>query len=194
MANERGSWAHASVGLIWGARLVRFGQEELILENDRFKRSAATEADARDATAVAVAQSACAAYGNEPSALIEVLHDVQSRHGDIPEVALKTIADALNLSRAEVYGVKSYYHDFQLPRDGRRIVQICLGEACRSRGAGALFDAVQARLEAGGVAVAAPVYCLGNCALSPSVMVDGVLHGRVDSAADLMLLAEGVEP
>lgn len=164
------------------------------MENDRFKRSAATEADARDAAVAAVARGGCAAYGNEPSALIEVLHDVQSRHGDIPEVALKTIADALNLSRAEVYGVKSYYHDFQLPRDGRRIVQICLGEACRSRGAGALFEAVRGPLEAAGVAVAAPVYCLGNCALSPSVMIDGVLLGRVDNAADLLLLAEGVEP
>ena len=137
-----------------------------------------------------IAREACDAVGNESSALIEVLHVVQRRHGQIPETALRIIAEALNLSRAEVYGVKSFYHDFQRPAD-RRIVQICLGEACCSRGSGALFEAVKAPLEAGGVDVATAIYCLGNCALSPSVMIDGVVHGRVESAKDLLLLAAG---
>lgn len=137
-----------------------------------------------------IAREACNAVGNDPSALIEVLHEVQRRHGQLPEAALKIIADALNLSRAEVYGVKSFYHDFQRPAD-RRVVQICLGEACRSRGSGALFEAVKAPLAAGGIDIAAAIYCLGNCALSPSVMIDGVVHGRVETAEDLLLLAAG---
>src|SRR5207245_460862 len=84
----------ALVGLVWGAGRARFGQSELILETDRFKRSAAPAAATRDAAVAASAQSACAAFGNEPSALIEVLHEVQCRHGDIPEAAVKIIADA----------------------------------------------------------------------------------------------------
>lgn len=138
-----------------------------------------------------LAIDACSAVGNEPSALIEVLHEVYRQRGEIVEADLVAIADALNLSRAEVYGVKSFYRDLQQPRRDRTIVQICLGEACRACGAGELFKHVQPQLEAGGIAAAVPVYCLGNCALSPAVMVDDIVHGRAD-AESVFLLAAGV--
>ena len=132
-----------------------------------------------------VARAACAARGNDPSALLEVLHDVRAAIGDIPEPAIRTIADALNLSRAEVYGAKSFYHDFREPRRPG-LLHVCLGEACRSRGSGALFEAaIASGLEA------TSVYCLGNCALSPAVMVDGVVRGRVGDVAALQQLMDG---
>jgi formate dehydrogenase subunit gamma len=139
----------------------------------------------------AIARRTCAAFGNDPSALLEVLHDVQHKHGDLPEAALRVIADALNLSRAEVYGVKSFYPDFRRTGPSSRTVHVCLGEACRSRGSGALFEAL-GRLGEAALTVA-EVYCLGNCALSPSVMVAGVVHGRVLDADAMLRLVEGVE-
>jgi formate dehydrogenase subunit gamma len=133
----------------------------------------------------------CASYGNEASTLIEILHDVFAATGGISEVAMRSIADCLNLSRAEVYGVKSFYRDFARPTD-RILVEICLGEACRACGTGALYDSVKPVLDAGGLARVEPVYCLGNCALSPAVAVDGVIHGRIPDADKVLRLVGGV--
>jgi formate dehydrogenase subunit gamma len=138
-----------------------------------------------DAAVDAAARRACDAFGNEPSALLEVLHEVQRALGDIPEAAIRSIADALNLSRAEVYGVKSFYPDFRRSAS-LRTLHVCLGEACRSRGAGPLFEAAR-RLADEKLAVV-EVYCLGNCALSPAVTIDGVVHGRVDADAVVRLV------
>lgn len=131
----------------------------------------------------------CAAHGNRPAELIEILHEIQAKLGYVPEGATQALAGALNLSRAEVHGVISFYHDFHRAPPGRHIVRVCRAEACQAVGCEALAkhaektlgvpfgqsrDDGKARLEA--------VYCLGNCALGPAVMIDGDLHGRVDAA------------
>lgn len=163
------------------------------MENDRFARGAVTEADPQDAAVAAMARSVCGLYGNDPSALLEILHDLQQQAGYVPEKALPIIADALNRSRAEVYGVASFYHDFRdAPRQGHD-VRVCLGEACRSMGAGALFADAKAALGQGGKAEISAVYCLGNCAVSPAVMVDDTLHGRM-TAERLSQIVAGTEP
>ena len=163
------------------------------MENDRFTLSAATEANSQDAAFAAIARSACATYGNDPSALLEILHDLQQQVGYVPEKALPIIADALNRSRAEVYGVASFYHDFRdAPRQGADI-RVCLGEACRSMGSGALFAEAKNALGLGGKAEVSAVYCLGNCALSPAVMVDDKVYGRMTTER-LSSLVAGTEP
>jgi formate dehydrogenase subunit gamma len=165
----------------------------LLLENDRFTLSAVTEANSQDAAVAAIARGACAAYGNDPSALLEILHDLQQQAGYITQAALPIIADALNRSRAEVYGVASFYHDFRdTPRQGHD-VRVCLGEACRSMGSGALFAEAKTALGQGGEAEVSAVYCLGNCALSPAVMIDDTLHGRM-TAERLASIVAGTEP
>lgn len=127
-------------------------------------------------------------HGNRPDALIEILHDLQSELGHVPEAALPALARALNLSRAEVHGVVTFYHDFRRHPAGRHVIKVCRAEACQSMGAEALADLVQRSLKVtfgetttdGAITVEA-AYCLGNCALAPAVMVDGKLIGRVDA-------------
>ena len=121
-----------------------------------------------------------------PGPLIEVLHGVQAELGHIPAAAIPLIADELNLSRAEVHGVVTFYHYFRHTPPGRHIVQVCRAEACQSMGADALAAHAQKALGVGFDASTPdhqfslhPVYCLGNCACSPAVMIDGELHGRV---------------
>ena len=136
----------------------------------------------------------CGAHGNSPSALLEILHDVAAHNGGIAESDVADIARALNLSRAEVYGTKSFYRDFNRSGVGQLLVEICLGEACRSCGAGELYEAVKPRLDAGGVVKVDPVYCLGNCALAPAIAVDGATYGRINDPEMVYLLAAGLEP
>jgi formate dehydrogenase subunit gamma len=133
------------------------------------------------------ARAICAAHGDRPDALIEILHDVQHQWGFVPEAALPAIANALNLSRAEVHGVVSFYHDFRRTPPGRHLVQICRAESCQSMQSDALCDHAKASLKTGfgetsadGEVTLQAVYCLGNCALSPAMMVDGKLYGRVN--------------
>jgi formate dehydrogenase subunit gamma len=133
------------------------------------------------------ARAICAAHGDRPDALIEILHEVQHQLGFVPEVTLPAIANALNLSRAEVHGVVSFYHDFRRTPPGRHVVQICRAESCQSMQSDALCDHAKASLKTGfgetsanGEVSLQAVYCLGNCALSPAMMVDGKLYGRVD--------------
>jgi formate dehydrogenase subunit gamma len=139
----------------------------------------------------------CAAYGNQPAQLIEILHEIQGRLGYVPEGATQQLANALNLSRAEVHGVISFYHDFRREPAGRHIVRVCRAEACQSVGCEALAQHAEASLGIGfgetrgdGKATLEVVYCLGNCALGPSVMIDGDLHGRVDAARFDALMKE----
>lgn len=129
--------------------------------------------------------------------LLPILHAVQQAFGHVPETALPVIADALNLSRAEVHGVVSFYHDFRAAPAGRHIVRICRAEACQAVGGNATGEAALSRLGIGwhqttpdGSVTLEPVFCLGLCACGPAAMVDGRLHGRVDAARIDDLLAE----
>ena len=123
---------------------------------------------------------------DKPGALMPVLHAVNDRFGYIPPEAVPVIARALNLSRAEVHGVISFYHDFRSERPGRKIIRVCRAESCQAMGAVALAEHIQARLgikfgqtSVNGDFTLEPVYCLGNCACSPAIVVGDDLYGRV---------------
>jgi formate dehydrogenase subunit gamma len=124
-----------------------------------------------------------------PGATLPILHALQDHFGYVDREAGAILAKALNLSAAEIHGVISFYHDFRRLPPGRRVIKLCRAEACQAMGARALEAHVQRRLGVGFGETTAdrrftlePVYCLGNCALSPAVMIDGDLHGRVDPA------------
>jgi formate dehydrogenase subunit gamma len=128
-----------------------------------------------------------AGLADKPGALMPVLHAVNERVGYIPPAAVPAIARGLNLSRAEVHGVISFYHDFRTERPGRKIIRVCRAESCQAMGAVALAAHIQARLgidfgqtSANGDFTLEPVYCLGNCACSPAIVVGDDLYGRVD--------------
>jgi len=139
-----------------------------------------------DAKERAAVESALHRFGHEPGPLLVVLHAVQDALGFIPEGAIPQIAEALNLSRAEVHGVVTFYHYFRTRPHGTRVVQVCRAEACQARGGAALEAHAQARLGVGfdetsadGSVTLEAVYCLGNCATGPSVRVDGRMHSHV---------------
>lgn len=124
-----------------------------------------------------------------PGAMLPMLHALQREFGYVDPQAIAMIAQALNLSRADVHGVISFYHEFRTEPPGRHLVQVCAAEACQAGGARALLKHAQSRLaiEPGatttdGQFTLKKVYCLGNCALTPAVSVDGRLYGRVDDA------------
>jgi len=134
----------------------------------------------------AAVERAIAQNAHRAGALLPLLHAVQDALGCVPPAAIPAIADALNLSHAEVHGVISFYPDFRTAAPGRRIVRVCRAEACQAAGGAALERHASARLGidfhqtgADGAFTLEPVYCLGNCACSPAVMVDGQVHGRV---------------
>lgn len=123
---------------------------------------------------------------HQPGALLPILHDVQDALGYIPADSVQPIAAALNLSRAEVHGVITYYHHFRQTPPGRHVVQVCRAEACQARGAAELEKHIRSSLGCGyhettpdGMVSLEPVYCLGQCATGPAVMVDDVLRARV---------------
>ena len=125
-------------------------------------------------------------HAGRPGPLLEVLHAVQRDLGYVPPEAIPLIAAGLNLSRADVYGAFTFYHYFRDTPPGRHHVQICRAEACQAMQGEALAEHVQRRLGIGfhettqdGRFSLDPVYCLGNCACSPAMMIDGELHGRV---------------
>ena len=116
---------------------------------------------------------------------MEILHEVQSEQGYLSTDALRTIADALNISRAEIHGVVSFYHDYKREKQAKQTIKICRAEACQALGANNLIaqaeKAFGVKLDKGGTDVGLEAaYCLGNCALSPAVMIDHNLYGRVD--------------
>ena len=128
-----------------------------------------------------------ARLADQPGALMPVLHAVNDRVGYIPAEAVPVIAHALNLSRAEVHGVISFYHDFRTERPGRKIIRVCRAESCQAMGAVALANHIQARLginfgqtSDNGDFTLEPVYCLGNCACSPAIVVGDDIYGRVN--------------
>jgi formate dehydrogenase subunit gamma len=136
--------------------------------------------------AEAVVRERVARLKDEPGALLPILHAVQDALGHVPADAVPLIAQGLNLSRAEVHGVISFYHYFRSEPPGRHTIQICRAEACQAMNGVALEAHAKARLGVDFHGTTAdrqftvePVYCLGNCACSPSVMVDGQVYGRV---------------
>ena len=130
-------------------------------------------------------------------ALLPILHALQDTYGHVPAAAAPLITDALNISKAELQGVVSFYHDFRDHPAGRHVVKICRAEACQAVGANALAAATLAKLgldwhgtTANGAVTVEPVYCLGLCACGPAVMVGDRVVGRVDAARMDALLAE----
>ncbi len=135
----------------------------------------------------AAAIAVCAKHGNAASELMEILHDVMHELGHVPDSILPVIASAVNLSRAEVYGVVTFYHDYRREPAGKHVVKICRAEACQSMGTNKLCRHAQEKLNANmgetskdGQYTIEQVFCLGNCALSPAVMIDDKLYGKVD--------------
>ena len=137
------------------------------------------------------------ALGEQRGGLLPLLHAVQDEIGFIPDACVPLIAAALNISRAEVHGVITFYHDFRRAPAGRHIVKLCRAESCQARGGGAVEALAQQRL---GVAMGAtrsdgavslePVYCLGLCAIGPSALVDGRPVARIDAGAIERIAAE----
>ena len=125
----------------------------------------------------------------EPGALLPILHAVQDEFGYVPTAAVPHIAGALNLSRAEVHGVVSFYHLIRTSPPGKKTLYLCRAESCRAMGGVALEEHARERLgidyhqttDDGEVSLE-PVYCLGNCSCSPSVMIDDRLYSRVSPA------------
>ena len=134
----------------------------------------------------AVVQRIASDLKGRPGPLLEVLHAIQSALGYVPAAAVPVVAEELNLSRAEVHGVVSFYHYFRRSRPGAHTVSLCQAEACQSMGAEALAAHARRRLgidfhetSANGRFSLEPIYCLGNCACSPAIMIDDRLYGRV---------------
>jgi len=130
-------------------------------------------------------------------ATLVILHALQEAFGYVPEPAIPMIASALNLSRAEIHGVFTFYHDFRHKPAGRHVLKLCRAEACQAAGADALAARAEAKL---GIALGdttpdqrvtlEPIYCLGLCATAPSAMLDGRVVGRLDNARIDALVAE----
>lgn len=121
-----------------------------------------------------------------PGALLPILHGIQAALGCVPPEAVPQIAQALNQSVAEVHGVVSFYHDFRTTPPGRHTVRLCRAEACQAMGADRLIEHAQAELGIGfhettpdGAFTLEPAFCLGQCACSPAMMIDGDVYGRV---------------
>jgi formate dehydrogenase subunit gamma len=136
------------------------------------------------------------AHADIEGALLPVLHAVQAAFGCVPKEAVAVIAEVLNLTRAEVHGVVSFYHDFRQTPPGRRTVRLCRAEACQSMGGAALAEGLLQRLgvdwggtTADGEVTVEAVYCLGLCGVAPAALVDGEPVGRLD--ADRLAAAVG---
>lgn len=135
-------------------------------------------------------------HRHTPGGLLPALHAVQDRLGHVPDTAVPVLAEVFNLSRAEVHGVLTYYHHFRREPAGRRVVEVCRAEACQACGADELLAQAETLLgcrsehtRADGAVTLQPVYCLGLCASSPALRIDGRLHARVTTDRLQQLLA-----
>ena len=133
-----------------------------------------------------VAHERIEALKHLPGAMLPILNALQEEFGYIDDAAIPLIAEALNLSRAEVVGVAHFYQDYRHEPPGRHILKVCRAEACQSMGCESLVEHVESAMDAAmgettpnGEFTLENVFCLGNCALSPAVMLDGRLYGRV---------------
>jgi formate dehydrogenase subunit gamma len=137
---------------------------------------------------LAAATDAVEEFRGQPGALINALHKLQDTFGYVDEAAMPMLGRLFNLSRAEVHGVTSFYHDFRRTPPGRYTVKVCQAEACQAMGSEALTANIKAELGCGfhetskdGLFTLEPVYCLGNCACSPNIMVDDQVFARVST-------------
>ncbi len=135
------------------------------------------------------ALAVCARYNKKPDQLLEILHDLQEEVGHVPEASLPAIAKALNLSRAEVYGVVTFYHDYHMKPRAKHVIKICAAEACQSMGGRELI-ALAEKLTKGKKVEIEKTYCLGLCASAPSLMVNGKPLARIDAKKMKSLVAE----
>jgi formate dehydrogenase subunit gamma len=154
------------------------------------------EANARIA---ALVRDIAASLSTQRGALLPILHAVQGALGYVPAEAIGVLADELNLSRADVHGVVSFYHDFRSEPAGRTTVRVCRAEACQAVGAGRLVAHLKDRYGVSvgetsrdGSLTAEQVFCLGNCALGPAAQVNGRLHGRLDEGRLSSILEEAI--
>lgn len=145
----------------------------------------------------ATLQALIDAHRDQAGALLPILHAIQDQFGYVPAEATPLIAKSLNLSRAEVHGVISFYHHFRTTPAGKHTLQICRAESCQAMGSRELETHAKAALgidyhqtTADGAISLEPVYCLGNCACSPSVRVGDAVQGRMDAAQLDALIAE----
>jgi len=129
--------------------------------------------------------------------LLPILHEIQAEFGYVPQESLPVIARELNLSRAEVHGVVTFYHDYRDHPTGRHVLKLCRAEACQSMGGDAVAERVKALLgidfhqtTLDGAVTLEPVYCLGLCSCAPAGMLDGEVHGRIDATLAQELVAE----
>jgi formate dehydrogenase subunit gamma len=127
--------------------------------------------------------------------LLPILHQIQHELGHIPSEHVIDIAQALNLSRAEVHGVISFYHSFTIAPHGKHVIEVCRAESCQAKGGRAIEAAVKKKLgidfeqtTSDGEFTLEPVYCLGNCGCSPAIKIDSQLYGRVTSDSAEVLI------
>lgn len=142
-------------------------------------------------------QGLIAQHKGLPGALLPLLHAIQDEIGYVPEESYLSISKALALSVAEVHGVVTFYHHFRSHPAGKHILQICRAESCQAMGSEKLEASIKAKLgidyhqtTLDGAITLEPIYCLGNCACSPSVMIDDEVYGRVDSQKMAELISE----
>ncbi|MFN0044919.1 MAG: NAD(P)H-dependent oxidoreductase subunit E [Sphingorhabdus sp.] len=126
-----------------------------------------------------------AEHAEREGPLLPILHDVQKAFGYISEDTMRKIAHALNLTRAEVYGVVSFYHDFRTEAENRPVLKLCRAEACKARGVEALVPVAESQSR---VKVES-IYCLGLCSVGPAAMVGDNVHARLDSTRLTALMA-----
>jgi formate dehydrogenase subunit gamma len=138
----------------------------------------------------ALAEDIITAHEALEGPMLPILHALQVAFGFIPEDAMRRVAARLNVTRAEVYGVVSFYHDFRQQPAGRHVLKLCRAEACQAMGAeaNAAFLLRRLGLDWGGTTsdgrlTVEPVYCLGLCACAPAALLDGEVHGRLDAPA-----------
>lgn len=126
-----------------------------------------------------------AEHAEREGPLLPILHDVQKAFGYISEDTMRKIAHALNLTRAEVYGVVSFYHDFRTEAENRPVLKLCRAEACKARGVEALVPDAEGQTRV----KVEPIYCLGLCSVGPAALVGETVHARLDSTRLTALLA-----
>lgn len=161
-----------------------------------------TQANTSASPCMDMIEAVCAAEAARAGGLLPALHAIQDAAGFIPPESVPVIADAFNLSRAEVHGVLTFYHHFRSTPPAQHAIHICRAEACQSMGAEQLVRHAEAKLgcrmkESAGKGFSLdPVYCLGHCAASPAIMIDDTVHARVtperfDALVDKLIAQAG---
>ncbi len=152
------------------------------------------------ATVGDIARGIIARHLKQEGAALPILHALQAEFGYLPEETLPAVADALNITRAEIYGVATFYHDFHLEPRGKHTLTLCRAEACQSMGAVALAERAKARLGVdfgettpGGQVTLGQTFCLGLCACGPSATIDGKLVGRLSPEKLDAIIAEAAK-